>query len=165
MRSRAMRRANARFIWDRMKVSLWFALLVMAMVAFFLSWLLGLVDESIPNAMLNNSKLFLAGSADEMKGIMISISGTILATTGVVFTLLTIPLGTVPAQYGTRLLRIFQRDRTTQFVLGIFVCTFCYCFATALAIPNDLPPTAARRADWKPAYTFPGCRICHQPVS
>ena len=60
---------------------------------------------------------------------------TILATAGVVFTLLTLPLSTVAAQYGSRLLRVFLGDRTTQLVLGMFVGTFVYCIAAALAIP------------------------------
>jgi uncharacterized membrane protein len=53
----------------------------------------------------------------------------------VVFTLLTLPLSTVAAQYGSRLLRLFLGDRTIQFVLGMFVGTFVYCIAAALSIP------------------------------
>ena len=59
----------------------------------------------------------------------------VLTTAGVVFTLLTLPLSTVAAQYGSRLLRIFLGDRTTQFVLGMFVATFAYCVFSAMAIP------------------------------
>ena len=137
MRSRAMRKATRRFIWDRMKVSLWFVPLVMALAAFCLSWLFVLLDELVPNELLNNSKLVLAGTAAEMRSAMIGIAATILATAGVVFSLLTLPLSTVASQYGSRLLRIFLRDRITQTVLGIFVGTFCYCLATALAIPTS----------------------------
>ena len=136
MRSRAMRKATRRYFWDRMKVSLWFVPLVMALGAVLLSWLLGRLDEQVPNQMLNNSKFFIAGSASEMRVMMIGIAGTVLATAGVVFSLLTLPLSTVAAQFGSRLLRIFMRDRTTQFVLGMFVATFTYCLATALSIPN-----------------------------
>ena len=67
--------------------------------------------------------------------MLISMAGTILATAGVVFTLLTLPLSTVAAQYGSRLLRVFLGDRTTQLVLGMFVATFVYCLAAALSIP------------------------------
>ena len=71
-----------------------------------------------------------------MRIAMIGVASTVLATAGVVFSLLTLPLSTVAAQFGSRLLRIFMRDRTTQFVLGMFVATFSYCLATALSIPN-----------------------------
>ena len=136
MRSRAMRKATRRYLWDRMQVSLWFVPSVMALGAVLLSWLLGLLDERVPNQMLNNSKFFLTGTPSEMRTAMLSIAGTVLATAGVVFSLLTLPLSTVASQFGSRLLRIFMRDRTTQFVLGMFVATFSYCLATAMSIPN-----------------------------
>jgi uncharacterized membrane protein len=143
MRSRAMRKATRRYLWDRMRVSLWFVPLVMAVAAILLSWLLGLLDEQVPNQLLKDSKFFLAGTASEMRTAMISVAGTILATAGVVFSLLTLPLSTVAAQFGSRLLRVFLRDRTTQLVLGMFVATFCYCLATALSIPNVQSQAAA----------------------
>jgi len=147
MRSRAMRRATRRYIWDRMKVGLWFVPLVMALAAFGLSWLFGLLDELVPNEILNNSRFILTGSATEMRSAMLGIAGTILATAGVVFSLLTLPLSTVASQYGSRLLRIFLRDRITQTVLGIFVGTFCYCLATALAIPTLALPASETFGD------------------
>jgi uncharacterized membrane protein len=130
-----MRKATRRYLWDRMKVSLWFVPLVMALVAVLLSWLLGRLDEQVPNELISNSKLILSGSPGEMRTIMIGVAGTVLATAGVVFSLLTLPLSTVASQFGSRLLRIFMRDRTTQFILGMFVATFCYCLFTALSIP------------------------------
>ena len=65
----------------------------------------------------------------EMRSSLIGMASTTLATAGIVFTLLTLPLSTVAAQYGSRLLRVFLGDRTTQFVLGIFAGTFMYCIA------------------------------------
>ena len=70
-----------------------------------------------------------------MRSALLNMAGTVLGTAGVVFTLLTLPLSTVAAQYGSRLLRVFLGDRTTQFVLGMFVATFVYCMAGALSIP------------------------------
>ena len=70
-----------------------------------------------------------------MRSSLLNIAGTVLATAGVVFTLLTLPLSTVAAQYGSRLLRLFLGDRTAQFVLGMFVATFVYCIFAALSIP------------------------------
>jgi uncharacterized membrane protein len=93
------------------------------------------VDERIPNVLLQNSRLVLAADVDQMIGILVSMATTILATAGVVFTLLTLPLSTVAAQYGSRLLRLFLGDRITQFVLGMFVGTFVYCLTAAISIP------------------------------
>jgi len=136
MKTRAMRRATVRYRWDRLKVSFWFVSTVMALGAVLLAWAMYGVDTLIPNAALQDSRFVLAGTPGELRSALLSIAGTVLATAGVVFTLLTLPLSTVAAQYGSRLLRVFLGDRITQFVLGMFVATFVYCIAGALSIPT-----------------------------
>jgi uncharacterized membrane protein len=136
MRTRAERRVVARYRWDRLKVSFWFAPLVMSLGAILLAWVLYSVDERVPNEALQDSRFVLSGTPGEMRSALLNMAGTVLATAGVVFTLLTLPLSTVAAQYGSRLLRVFLGDRTTQFVLGMFVGTFVYCIAGALSIPS-----------------------------
>ena len=91
---------------------------------------------SVANEALYSSRFVLAGTPGEMRSGLLSIAATVLATAGVVFTLLTLPLSTVAAQYGSRLLRLFLGDRTAQFVLGMFVATFVYCIVAALSIPT-----------------------------
>ncbi len=135
MRTRTERRVAARYRWDRLKVSFWFAPAVMALGAVLLAWVMYWVDTLVPNAALENSHFVLAGTPGELRSALLGIAGTVLATAGVVFTLLTLPLSTVAAQYGSRLLRLFLGDRTTQLVLGMFVATFVYCIAAALSIP------------------------------
>ena len=135
MRTRAKRRVTARFTWDRLKVSFWFAPLVMSLAAIVLARAMYWVDVRIPNELLQNNPLILTGSVSELRDILITIATTTLATAGVVFTLFTLPLSTVAAQYGSRLLRVFLGDRITQLVLGMFVATFVYCIAAATSIP------------------------------
>ena len=135
MRTRAARRVAARYAWDRLRVSFWFAPAVTALGAIMLMLAMTWLDNRIPNTQLENSGLVLSGSPDSMRTILIGMAGIILTTAGVVFTLLTLPLSTVAAQYGSRLLRLFLADRTTQFVLGMFVGAFVYCVAAALSIP------------------------------
>ena len=137
MRSRAKRRVTARFTWDRLKVSFWFAPLVMSLAAILLAWAMYWVDVHIPNELLQNNRLILSGSVAELRTTLITIATTTLATAGVVFTLLTLPLSTVAAQYGSRLLRVFLGDRITQLVLGMFVATFVYCISAATSIPAE----------------------------
>ena len=137
MRTRAKRRVTARFAWDRLKVSFWFAPLVMSLAAILLAWAMYWVDVHIPNELLQNNRLILAGSVSELRTVLITIATTTLATAGVVFTLLTLPLSTVAAQYGSRLLRVFLGDRITQLVLGMFVATFVYCISAATSIPAE----------------------------
>jgi len=135
MTTRASRRVTARYNWDRLKVSFWFTPVIMSVAAILLAWAMYWLDSQIPNEMLNSSRFILAGTPGELRSILISMAGTILATAGVVFTLLTLPLSTVAAQYGSRLLRVFLGDRTTQLVLGMFVAAFVYCLTAALSIP------------------------------
>ncbi len=143
MKTRKMRRVAARYRWDRMKVSFWFAPVVMSIGAVLLAWLMYEIDSLIPNDQLANSHFILSGMPGELRTVLIGMATTILATAGVVFTLLTLPLSTVAAQYGSRLLRVFLGDRTTQLVLGTFVATFVYCLAAALSIlPTMVEPYA-----------------------
>jgi uncharacterized membrane protein len=135
MRTRAKRRVTARFTWDRLKVSFWFAPLVMSLGAILLAWAMYWVDVHIPNKLLQNISFILNGSVVELRVTLITIATTTLATAGVVFTLLTLPLSTVAAQYGSRLLRVFLGDRITQLVLGMFVGTFVYCISAATSLP------------------------------
>jgi uncharacterized membrane protein len=116
-------------------VSFWFAPAIMALGAVLLAWAMYWLDGHIPNEALQDSRFILSGTPGELRSALLSQAGTVLATAGVVFTLLTLPLSTVAAQYGSRLLRLFLGDRTTQFVLGMFVATFVYCVAAALSIP------------------------------
>lgn len=136
MRTRAMRRVTARHNWDRLRVSFWFAPAITAVAAVLLAWAMYWWDTQIPNETLRASRFVLAGSASELRTTLLNIAGTVLATAGVVFTLLTLPLSTVAAQYGSRLLRLFLGDRTTQLVLAMFVGTFVYCIAASLSIPS-----------------------------
>jgi uncharacterized membrane protein len=136
MKTRAERRVAARYRWDRLKVSFWFAPMVMALGAVLLAWVMYWLDTLIPSETFQNSRFVLAATPNELRSALLNIAGTVLATAGVVFTLLTLPLSTVAAQYGSRLLRVFLGDRVTQFVLGMFVATFVYCIAGALSIPT-----------------------------
>ncbi len=129
MRTRTSRRVAVRYRWDRLKVSFWFAPVIMSVGAILLARMMYRVDEFIPNEMLESSHIILAGGVNELRSYLISMATTVLATAGIVFTLLTLPLSTVAAQYGSRLLRVFLGDRTTQLVLGMFVATFVYCIS------------------------------------
>jgi uncharacterized membrane protein len=126
-----------------MRVSFWFAPAAMSVVAILLAWLVYWIDSLNPNENLQNSRIIFSGTPGEMRTALLGMATSVLATAGVVFTLLTLPLSTVAAQYGSRLLRVFLGDRTTQVVLGTFVATFVYCVAAALSVlPTRVEPNA-----------------------
>lgn len=122
--------------WDQMRISFWFTPLLMAFFAILLSMLISFLDTRLPNEILENRGVLLSGDLAELRGLLISLATTVLATAGVVFSLLTLPLSTVASQYGSRLLRIYLGDRTTQVVLGMFTGTFSFCLFTAIRLPS-----------------------------
>jgi uncharacterized membrane protein len=122
---------------DRIQASYWFTPLVMAVLAFIAAQALLLIDAAIPDAALNESRILYSGNPAEARTTLLGLAGTILATAGVVYSLLTLPMSIAVSQYGSRLLRLFLRDRTTQLVLGIFVGAFVFCLSVALAIPHE----------------------------
>ncbi len=128
-------RIAGRHTWDQMSVNFLFIPGIMALGAVLLAWVMFWLDGQIPNEVLNTSRFIISGSVSELRGFLFGMATAVLTTAGVVFTLLTLPLSTVAAQYGSRLLRIFLGDRTTQFVLGMFVATFAYCIFSAMGIP------------------------------
>lgn len=135
MRFPFMSRIAGRHAWDRIRVNFLFIPAVMALGAMLLAWSMYWLDGQIPNEVLNTSRFIVSGSVSELRGYLFGMATTVLTTAGVVFTLLTLPLSTVAAQYGLCLLRIFLGDRTTQFVLGMFVATFAYCICGAMIVP------------------------------
>lgn len=143
MKVRLFHRNVARHLWDRLETSFWFVPLVMAVVAVLLAYAMYWIDRQIPDAILQATPLIVSGTVAELRGFLVTMMTTSLATAGVVFTLLTLPLSTVAAQYGSRLLRVFQGDRITQIVLGMFVSTFIYCITALTLVPSaDLLPAA-----------------------
>ena len=128
-------KATVRHTLDRMNVNFLFIPGVMALVGLLLAWSMYWLDGQIPNEALYMNRFIVSGTVSELRGFLFGMATTVLTTAGVVFTLLTLPLSTVATQYGSRLLRIFLADHTTQFVLGMFVATFVYCVTGALIIP------------------------------
>ena len=136
-----MRNFTTRHNWDRLRVSFWFAPAIMSVGALLLVWAMNWVDVRIPNEILENSGLVLVGTVAELNSTLIGMATSILATAGVVFSLLTLPLSTVASQYGSRLLRVFLGDRITQLVLGIFASAFVYCLGAVLTSPSSAVPS------------------------
>jgi uncharacterized membrane protein len=134
-----MTRASLRRLLDRLQSSYWFIPLVMAILGFLLARLMYQVDLRIPGTRLSTQEFIYSGSAEGARTILLGLAGSILATAGVVYSLLTVPFSLVASQYGSRLLRLLLRDTTIQLVLGLFVGSFAYLLTVALAIP---PATA-----------------------
>lgn len=123
-------------LWDRLQSSFWFLPLVYSVIMAILAHVLLRVDLATDSTQLRLTNFVLSADTDALRGVVVSIAAATLTTGGIVFTLLTLPLSVVVAQFGSRLVRVYLRDRTTQMALGFFAGTFTYCVVLALALPS-----------------------------
>ena len=71
------------------------------------------------------------------------IAQSIMTVVSIVFAILLMTLTLASMQFSPRILISFVRDRSTQWTLGIFLGTFCYCVAAlpaARSIPKPFAP-------------------------
>ena len=77
--------------------------------------------------------------------ILSVIATSIMTVVSIVFAILLMTLTLASMQFSPRILISFVRDRGTQWTLGIFLGTFCYCMAAlpaARALPHPFAPVA-----------------------
>src|SRR5579863_4193862 len=70
--------------------------------------------------------------------ILGGIAASIMTVVSIVFAILLMTLTLASMQFSPRILVSFVRDRVTQWTLGVFLGTFCYCMA-ALPAARSLP--------------------------
>ena len=66
--------------------------------------------------------------------ILSGIANSIMTVVSIVFAILLMTLTLASTQFSPRILVSFVRDKATQWTLGIFLGTFCYCMAALPAV-------------------------------
>ena len=77
--------------------------------------------------------------------ILGGIAASIMTVVSIVFAILLMTLTLASMQFSPRIIVSFVRDRVTQWTLGIFLGTFCYCLAAlpaARSAPKPFAPVA-----------------------
>jgi uncharacterized membrane protein len=77
--------------------------------------------------------------------ILGGIAASIMTVVSIVFAILLMTLTLASMQFSPRIIVSFVRDRVTQWTLGIFLGTFCYCMAAlpaARSAPKPFAPVA-----------------------
>jgi uncharacterized membrane protein len=77
--------------------------------------------------------------------ILGGIAASIMTVVSIVFAILLMTLTLASMQFSPRIIVSFARDRVTQWTLGIFLGTFCYCMAalpSARSLPKPFAPVA-----------------------
>jgi uncharacterized membrane protein len=75
--------------------------------------------------------------------ILGGIAASIMTVVSIVFAILLMTLTLASMQFSPRIIVSFVRDRVTQWTLGIFIGTFCYCLAAlpaARSVPSPFAP-------------------------
>ena len=112
-------------------------------VGAFLSWL----EEEYPAASGWVPTLLFPSHADPQVAQVIlgGIAASIMTVVSIVFAILLMTLTLASMQFSPRIIVSFSRDRVTQWTLGIFLGTFCYCMAAlpaARSLPHPFAPVA-----------------------
>src|ERR1039457_2134535 len=102
----------------------------------FLSWL----EEAGPGmgAWVPNALFPSHADPQVAQVILAGIAASIMTVVSIVFAILLMTLTLASMQFSPRIIVSFVRDRVTQWTLGIFLGTFCYCMA-ALPAARSLP--------------------------
>ena len=110
--------------------------LALGCVGALLSWL----EETYPSISdLVPRALFPSHSDPQVAQIILGgIAASIMTVVSIVFAILLMTLTLASMQFSPRIIVSFARDRVTQWTLGIFLGTFCYCMA-ALPAARSLP--------------------------
>lgn len=113
--------------WDEIRSSFWFIPIVMAIGAVALSFISISIDAPIMKLLQHYLGWVFTGGAQGAATILGTVAGSMITIAGVVFSMTLVTLSLASSQFGSRMLRNFMSDTTTQVVLGSFVATFLYC--------------------------------------
>jgi uncharacterized membrane protein len=84
--------------------------------------------------------------------ILAGIAGSIMTVVSIVFAIVLMTLTLASMQFSPRIIVSFSRDRVTQWTLGIFLGTFCYCMAA-------LPAARSKPEPFAPVATVMGAML------
>ena len=120
------------YLREHLRGSLWFIPTMCVLFVIVLAEVLTRFDRSHPDAVS-----VFEGGAESARGMLSTISSSMITLTGLVFTITIVVLQLASQQFSPRVLRTFLRDRHSQLALGVFVATFTY----ALLILRDVRST------------------------
>jgi len=122
--------------------------LIIALTLGFAGALLTWLEETFPAlGQLVPTGLFPSHSDPQVAQVILSgIASSIMTVVSIVFAILLMTLTLASMQFSPRIIVSFAKDRVTQWTLGVFLGTFCYCMAAlpaARALPRPYSPVFA----------------------
>lgn len=80
-----------------------------------------------------------SGSGEDARNLLSTLLSAIIAMASMAFSVTIVALSLAANTYGPRLIRVFQSDRRTHFVLGLFVMTIVYCLIVLRSVHGEAP--------------------------
>jgi len=122
--------------------------LIIALTLGFAGALLTWLEETFPAlGQLVPAGLFPSHSDPQVAQVILSgIASSIMTVVSIVFAILLMTLTLASMQFSPRIIVSFAKDRVTQWTLGVFLGTFCYCMAAlpaARSLPHPYSPVFA----------------------
>ncbi len=122
--------------------------LIIALTLGFAGALLTWLEETFPALdQLVPVGLFPSHSDPQVAQVILSgIASSIMTVVSIVFAILLMTLTLASMQFSPRIIVSFAKDRVTQWTLGVFLGTFCYCMAAlpaARSLPHPYSPVFA----------------------
>lgn len=131
---------------EYLRSSLWFIPSAFVLLALVLWLVVGAIDRAVDG---NDVLLAYGGGPDGAQEVLSAIATSMIAFTGVVFSITIVVLQLASGQFSPRVLRTFLRDRATQSSLGIFIATFVY----ALLVLRDVRAASSESSAYVPGLS------------
>jgi uncharacterized membrane protein len=115
---------------EAVRGSYWFMPTLLVVLAALLAVGITELDRYLSDDVGKAAPWLFARNPDVVQAMLVTIAGSMMTVTGVVFSITVVALTLAASQFGPRLLRNFMHDRGNQLVLGVFLATFVYCVLT-----------------------------------
>lgn len=121
---------------EQLRGDYWVVPALMVTGSIILSILTYQIDRAIQIDILQNISWLGINDSEAARSFLSVISGSMISTTGVTFSITIAALVQASSQLGPRLLSNFLRDRGNQLVLGTLLATYTFCIFTLKTISN-----------------------------
>lgn len=125
--------------WDYLRTSLWLIPSGMIVVGVGLAIAMLQVDAGHGSEDEIRAWWINSGDGEDARNLLSTLLSAIITMVTMVFSITVVALTLAANSYGSRLIRIFQADRSTQAVLGLFAMTIVYSLIVLRSIHGKAP--------------------------
>lgn len=125
--------------WDSVRTSLWAVPALMTVFGAGLAVGMLQVDAGYGAEDRVRAWWINSGSGEDARNLLSTLLAAIIAMASMAFSVTVVALSLAANTYGPRLIRVFQSDRRTHIVLGLFVMTIVYSLIVLRSVHGGAP--------------------------